>query len=132
MPRPHFALIIGIDEYECPKIPNLSGCVTDAKSFKECLSRTFGKAPDSDIMFLTNANATRAAILSAFRTHLICNEHIQRGQPIIIYFAGHGSRVAAPIEWAASSQSAYAERFVPATTRSRPRATSSTEYPILL
>ncbi|KAJ6595372.1 caspase domain-containing protein [Mycena sp. CBHHK59/15] len=99
MARRYFGLFIGIDEYGSPAIPNLEGCVSDARSFQECLSRTFGPAPQSDILFLTNTDATRAAILSAFYTHLIDNPEIERGEPIVIYFAGHGSRVLAPTGW---------------------------------
>ncbi|KAJ6622316.1 caspase domain-containing protein [Mycena sp. CBHHK59/15] len=95
MARRYFALIIGIDEYKSPTIASLNGCVSDARSIQECLTRVFGPAPESAVMVLTNANATRAAILSAFRTHLIDNPQIEQGEPIIIYFAGHSGRVPA-------------------------------------
>ncbi|KAJ6622310.1 caspase domain-containing protein [Mycena sp. CBHHK59/15] len=99
MARRYFALIIGIDEYGSRAIPNLNGCVGDAESFQECLSRTLGPAPESGVLLLTNADAKRKDILSAFHTHLIDNPAIERGEPIIIYFAGHGSRVPAPTGW---------------------------------
>ncbi|KAJ6622353.1 caspase domain-containing protein [Mycena sp. CBHHK59/15] len=100
MARRCFGLFIGIDEYESLAIPNLEGCVSDARSFQKCLSGTF---PESNILFLANADATRAAILSAFHTHLIDNPEIERGESIVIYFAGHGSRVLAPTGWETSS-----------------------------
>ncbi|KAJ6603005.1 caspase domain-containing protein [Mycena sp. CBHHK59/15] len=111
MTRPYFALIIGIDEYEFPTIKNLSGCVNDGKSFQASLTKIFGPAPESAILFLENASATRAAILSSFRTHLIENPQIERGDPIIIYYAGHGSRVSAPMEW--YSPSGFVETICP-------------------
>ena len=58
--------------------------------------------PDSNILVLTNNDATREKILSCFDSHLIRNENIQRNDPIIFFFAGHGSRVDAPPEWATS------------------------------
>lgn len=53
-------------------------------------------------MFLTNEDATRDAILGAFSTHLIENTKIEQGDAIILFYAGHGSRVKAPVGWAAT------------------------------
>ncbi|KAK7461776.1 hypothetical protein VKT23_008208 [Stygiomarasmius scandens] len=44
--------------------------------------------------------ATREAIISTFRTHLVKNPVIQKGDTIIFFYAGHGSRVSAPADWA--------------------------------
>jgi hypothetical protein len=54
--------------------------------------------PPSSIVLLENENATRAAILSAFKTHFLDNTNIpdRGGSSMILYFAGHGSRFEAP------------------------------------
>ncbi|KAJ7627861.1 caspase domain-containing protein [Mycena polygramma] len=89
-----FALIIGIDQYQT--LPNLRGCVNDAKDFKAFLTHSL-RVPDGHIEVLTNKNATRARILSTFRTHLISNASIRAGGDTLVFFyAGHGSRVDAP------------------------------------
>ncbi|KAJ6622364.1 hypothetical protein B0H10DRAFT_1910167 [Mycena sp. CBHHK59/15] len=102
LPR-YFLLSISINEYESRSIPNLKGCLNDAEAIKTSLERIFGPSPEAAILFLANAGATRAAILSAFHAHLIDNPKIERGDRIVIFFAGHGSRVRAPIGWAAPS-----------------------------
>jgi hypothetical protein len=53
--------------------------------------------PDDNIVHLENRKATRAAILSAFKSHFLNNEQIRDdGEAIIIFFfSGHGSRVEA-------------------------------------
>ncbi|KAJ6622143.1 caspase domain-containing protein [Mycena sp. CBHHK59/15] len=99
-----FALIIGIDQYSSEELPNLRGCVNDATSFKDFLTEVF-RVPESHIEFMTDEVATREAILSKFRTHLIENPaisdynpstHESGGDTLIFFYAGHGSRAAAP------------------------------------
>ena len=58
--------------------------------------------PEANVRTLTDESATREAILSSFRNHLIENPRIEKGDPIIFFFAGHGSRVEAPKEWETS------------------------------
>ena len=60
------------------------------------------KVPEANVCTLTDENATREAILSSFQNHLIENPLIEKGDPIIFFFAGHGSRVKAPEEWETS------------------------------
>jgi hypothetical protein len=54
--------------------------------------------PPSNIVLLKNEKATRSAILTAFKTHLLDNTNIpDRGEAtMIFFFAGHGSRFEAP------------------------------------
>lgn len=84
-----------------PKMSDLDGCVNDARSIKAFLSDRL-HTPESQIVFLVNEFATRKAILSNFRTHLIDNIGIQNGDTIVVYYAGHGSRVTAPADWPAT------------------------------
>jgi uncharacterized caspase-like protein len=83
----------------------LDGAVNDAKEFKKFLAapreapksdeRGLG-VPETQIKLLVNKQATRAAILSAFETHLLRNRSITQHDTMIFYFAGHGSRTEAP------------------------------------
>ena len=54
--------------------------------------------PRSNIALLENDKATRANILSTIQSHLRDNPHIpDKGDTtMLLYFAGHGSRVEAP------------------------------------
>jgi hypothetical protein len=47
----------------------------------------------AQIRYLVDEDATQAGILQAFDTHLTNNTLIQRGDPIVVYFAGHGRRL---------------------------------------
>ncbi|TFK60693.1 hypothetical protein BDN72DRAFT_965567 [Pluteus cervinus] len=89
------ALIIGIDTY--PKFHNLTGAARDARRFKKFV-RNYLFAEESNIITLLNQAASREAILNGFEK-LISNDKINQDDPIIIYFAGHGSRIEKPKEW---------------------------------
>jgi hypothetical protein len=69
---------------------DLDGAVNDAVAFRELLVARAGFRPE-DIVLLTNAEATRDGILTAFRKHLI--DGSQRGDVVLFLYAGHGSRV---------------------------------------
>lgn len=55
--------------------------------------------PKDQICTLLDKHATRENIEKSFLRHLVHNENIQRGDAIVIYFAGHGSTVPAPASW---------------------------------
>jgi Caspase domain len=95
---PVFALIIGINEYASPDIYKLKGAVHDALAVKTYLEDDLG-VPASQIRLLCNAEATRAAIIHEFN-NLVADQRIHRGDPILIYYAGHGGEVDAPKDWA--------------------------------
>ena len=113
-----FALIIGVDEvlsnffkkttslwltcqYLSEDIPNLAGAVNDAQDMEDLLINDF-KVPRTNVLFLHNETATRQNILDSIQAHLLQNANIQRGDSMIIFFAGHGSRVLSPQEWFSS------------------------------
>ncbi|KAJ7073786.1 caspase domain-containing protein [Mycena amicta] len=98
---PIFLLVIGIDEYKSRDIPNLHGCVNDARTIKDYLTNRF-RIPEDQVAFLTNAGATRTAIISRFQSHLIYNASIAKDDTVIIYYAGHGSKAPAPESWPSS------------------------------
>ncbi|MEG4421312.1 caspase family protein [Microcoleus sp. LAD1_D5] len=81
------ALLVGVDKY--PDSP-LHGCVTDVELQRELLIYRFGFVP-SDILTLTDAQATRDNIETAFVTHL--SEQAKPGDVVVFHFSGCGSRV---------------------------------------
>ncbi|KAJ7278318.1 caspase domain-containing protein [Mycena rebaudengoi] len=95
-----FAIVVGIDEYKAQdELPTLRGAVNDAEAFKKFLtdSRQLGglQVPCAHIRFLANEDATRYAILSALESHFLHNPSIpdHGNTAMILFFAGHGSRV---------------------------------------
>ena len=88
-PPPHlFALIIGINKYKSSKIRNLEGAVPDADAMRDYLEAYLG-VPSSQIRILRDSEATRAAIMKEIKA-FSSNNKIKQGDPILIYFAGHG------------------------------------------
>ncbi|KAJ7752245.1 caspase domain-containing protein [Mycena maculata] len=98
-----FALIIGIDKYENKTdLPTLEGAVNDANEFHKFLVDSRQEcglgATESNIVLLKDGKATRQGILDAFKTHLLNNHRIPDNgdAAMILFFAGHGTRVSAP------------------------------------
>ncbi|KAJ7906000.1 caspase domain-containing protein [Mycena leptocephala] len=92
-----FVLIVGIDEYvNTEELRTLRGAVNDARAVEKYILDL--DVPPSNIVLLENENATRSAMLSAFRTHFLENTNIpDHGEAtMIFFFAGHGSRFDAP------------------------------------
>ncbi|PBK72052.1 hypothetical protein ARMSODRAFT_972745 [Armillaria solidipes] len=90
-----WAVLIGIDAYQSNP---LHGCVSDALTMKNLLTEKFG-VPEHRIQCLLGSNnltpgssmtPSRANIVNVLY-NLIVNVEIQRGDNIIIYYAGHGS-----------------------------------------
>lgn len=82
------ALLIGINQYRSSP---LYGCLTDIELQRELLIYRFGFQP-SDILTLTDQQATRQAIATAFVEHLI--EQARSGDVVVFHFSGYGGRVA--------------------------------------
>ncbi|MEH1920398.1 caspase family protein [Nostoc sp.] len=82
------ALLIGINQY--PKIPALSGCLTDVELQKELLIHRFG-FQGSDILTLTEEEASREFIEAAFLDHL--GKQAKPGDMVVFHFSGYGSSV---------------------------------------
>lgn len=85
-----WALLIGIDKYEQPHVPDLRGCVNDVLAVKRLLTDRF-QVPEANIKVLTDENATRANILDAFERHVIAGA--QTGDRVFIHYSGHGSQM---------------------------------------
>ena len=85
--RRKLALLVGINSYrDAP----LFGCVTDVELQRELLIHRFGFNP-SDILTVTDLDATRNGILQAFEQHLIAQA--KPGDVVVFHYSGHGSRV---------------------------------------
>ncbi|MHC5862333.1 caspase family protein [Nostoc sp.] len=82
------ALLIGINQY--PKIPALSGCLTDVELQRELLINRFG-FQGSDILTLTDEEASREFIEAAFLDHL--GKQAKPDDVVVFHFSGYGSRV---------------------------------------
>jgi hypothetical protein len=99
---PHlFALIIGINNYESHKIPNLEGAVPDADAVRDYLQKQLG-VPSNQIRNLRDSGATRAAIIDGIKAFSF-NNKIKEGDPILIYYAGHGGSAGTPKGWEVGS-----------------------------
>jgi hypothetical protein len=83
------ALLVGINDYAAPVSP-LRGCVTDVQLHRELLVHRFGFNP-KDILVITDGQATRQGILTAFEEHLI--KQAKPGDTVVFHFSGHGSQV---------------------------------------
>ncbi|WP_375474804.1 caspase family protein [uncultured Nostoc sp.] len=82
------ALLIGINQY--PKIPALSGCLTDVELQRELLIHRFG-FQGSDILTLTEEEASREFIEAAFLDRL--GKQAKPDDLAVFHFSGYGSRV---------------------------------------
>ncbi|MEB3218739.1 MAG: caspase family protein [Nostocales cyanobacterium 94392] len=82
------ALLVGINQY--PQIPTLKGCLTDVELQRQLLIYRFGFQP-SDILSLTNKQATREGIENAFQEHLV--KQAKAGDVVVFHFSGYGSRI---------------------------------------
>ncbi|MEA5597524.1 caspase family protein [Rivularia sp. UHCC 0363] len=82
------ALLVGINQY--PQIPTLKGCLTDVELQRELLIYRFGFQP-SDILCLTNKQATRKGIENAFLEHLV--KQAKPNDVVVFHFSGYGSRI---------------------------------------
>jgi hypothetical protein len=97
MARSVFALLVGIDNYTS-SIPILRGCVNDLEAFASYLLESVAKDQNVllEVRSLKNDEATREAVISAFREHL-CNA--KNGDVALFYYSGHGSQEQAPEEF---------------------------------
>ncbi|TFK52883.1 hypothetical protein OE88DRAFT_1656533 [Heliocybe sulcata] len=92
-----FAVIIGINHYQDLQVPSLRGAVTDADAVRDFLEISLD-VPSSQIYNLRNRDATRSSIIDAF-TRLTTDNRIEPGDPILIFYAGHGGSATSPPGW---------------------------------
>jgi hypothetical protein len=116
------ALIIGIDQYknaDSQTLTNLSGAIADATEVERFLIQDL-HVPPENIVTLRDSDATRDHILSQFK-QLAENPRIQFGDPILIFYAGHGALARAPSCWPSSSniQMILPHDFLPWTSQEK-------------
>ncbi len=85
------ALLVGINDYGHGY--SLKGCITDVERQKDLLIHRFGFNPQ-DILTLTDKEATRKGIETAFVEHLI--KQAKAGDVVIFHFSGYGNYVNIP------------------------------------
>ena len=83
------AVLVGVDTYERPDIPPLSGCVNDVALVRRTLKDVFG-VPNDDIRVVVNQRATKENILGRLQTTL---DQAEDGDIVVFYFSGHGSQI---------------------------------------
>ena len=113
-----FALIIGINQYESQDFPKLRGAVADATYVWDLLVSHY-QVPQDQIKLLLDKDASRSNIISAFGD-LSTDPRIRLGDPILIYFAGHGSQIHPPIWWECGGQGSKIQVIVPQDYSSKP------------
>ena len=89
----------------------LKGAVADADSIQNYLKDDLNVS-ESRIRNLRDKQATRAAIISEF-TALASNDVIKHGDPILIYYAGHGGEAPPPIGWGAGGADSKTQMLIP-------------------
>src|SRR5262245_29206790 len=102
------ALLIGIDQYRKLDIPALKGCEQDAQALAAFLVTRLQVAESDITLLLSSAKdvhelPTRQNIIMALRR---LGERAGAGDRIVIFFAGHGSRIE-------REQGSSSERIVP-------------------
>ncbi len=81
------ALIVGVDEYQDRRIPQLRYATVDAMAFVGWLRSPASAASIDTMVILLNKDATRERVLDTYR-ELVAQT--QENDEIIFYFAGHG------------------------------------------
>ncbi|KDR74065.1 hypothetical protein GALMADRAFT_250798 [Galerina marginata CBS 339.88] len=113
-----FALLIGINDYKAAEIDSLRGAVADALAFKDYLMSHL-QVPRSQITALLKEKASRSAIIRAFQ-RLQDDPRIKDGDPIFIFYAGHGSELLSPRPWHTGGAGSKFQVIVPQDYCTRP------------
>ncbi|MGX7672018.1 caspase family protein [Plantactinospora sp. DSM 117369] len=82
-----YALLVGIDRYRRVATP-LGGCRNDVTAAAEFLRHRVDPGTEPVIRQLCDEEATRAAVIDGFRSHL---RRAGRGDTAMFWFSGHGS-----------------------------------------
>jgi hypothetical protein len=113
-PRPEprlFALVIGIGKYALKQFSDLPGAVPDANEVVNWLVTDL-QVPRGQVSLMTDEAASRAGIISALEAFRFDNR-IRQGDPIFIYYAGHGSGILPPENWESGGPGRKIQVLVP-------------------
>jgi hypothetical protein len=86
--RKLYALLVGINEYERPLIPDLKGTDKDVEQVEQYLQDTYQETFDLEIKILKDKAATRGNIIKEIEQHL---GKAEADDVALFFFAGHGS-----------------------------------------
>ena len=91
IPAKTYALIVGIDSYQNPRLTHLKYAAADAIAFKDFLmSKAGGNTPIGNIKLRLNDSAT----FGKFTTDLTwLRQRVKSGDRLFLYFSGHGTTV---------------------------------------
>nr|MBI3612296.1 caspase family protein [Nitrospirota bacterium] len=78
-----YAVVIGIDDYQNPKVPDLKYAVADAKAVAATLEKR-----GYQVTALYDRQATQRAIVSELRSKL--KKKVGKQDRVVIFYAGHG------------------------------------------
>ncbi|HRW04315.1 MAG TPA: caspase family protein [Caldilineaceae bacterium] len=100
-----YALLVGINHYASPTVPDLGGCVNDVNAMATILQHHFAVAP-ANIKTLVNEQATYDAVKLEFRQHLLESvrkfmagvgaDRRELAPAVLFHFSGHGSQAPDP------------------------------------
>lgn len=100
-----FALLVGVSAYHpASGVSGLNGCLNDVNAIRDYLRSTFPHDPPDHVRTLVNAEATRAAVIDAFRQQLCENTAIREGDTVLFYYSGHGSHAPSAPEFLALNE----------------------------
>jgi hypothetical protein len=88
-----YALLVGINEYTEPSVPNLRGCVNDIRYVRTYLDDNLAPGTELRPLVLLDAAATRDAVIEAIRSHL---GSAGAEDTALFWFSGHGSEAPVP------------------------------------
>jgi len=83
------ALIVGVERYRDPNVPDTPGCEADARAMEQLIKSVYKFA---EVKVLINEEATASNIERWFRSWLIAGT--QPGDRVFFFYAGHGSQIA--------------------------------------
>ncbi|KAI0309847.1 hypothetical protein OF83DRAFT_1296094, partial [Amylostereum chailletii] len=106
-----FAVIIALDNYSDHRVDELYGAVRDARDVKKFLTKNLN-VPTSRIQELYDDKATRRNIKGCIRG-LETHPDIKKDNPILIFYAGHGSEAVPPRGWPAGGPNKKIQMLVP-------------------
>jgi hypothetical protein len=83
------ALIVGVEKYRDPRVPDTPGCEADARAMEQLIKSVY---KFTEVRILINEEATASNIERWFRSWLIAGT--RPGDRVFFFYAGHGSQIA--------------------------------------
>jgi len=83
------ALIVGVEKYRDPRVPDTPGCEADARAMEQLIQSAY---KFTEVKTLINEEATASNIERLFRSWLIAGS--RPGDRVFFFYAGHGSQIA--------------------------------------